>query len=137
MVFLSGRCLRFISPFGRFNEELKEKSSLSLYLLPLTSLSLYASLSASLSLCLSLSSIFLSLSSSLFLSLSPSLSLSLLSLSFSLAYLMDVFILFCCCQTCGQNCRKKLLNTYFQDWCHDDYYNIFSKWSYFLPAGQQ
>ena len=34
--FLSGRCLHFISPFGRFYEELKDKSSLSIYLLPVT-----------------------------------------------------------------------------------------------------
>ena len=35
-IFFSGCCLRFISPYGGFYKELKEKSSLSLYLLPFT-----------------------------------------------------------------------------------------------------
>ena len=85
--FLSGRCWRFILPFGRFYEELKEKSSLSLYLLPFTlSLSLYIPY-------ISLS--YLSLSPSIFLSPSPSLSLFSLyfSLVLTLTYvLMDNFL---------------------------------------------
>ena len=93
-VFLSGSCLHFIPPFGRFYEELKEKSSLSLYLLPFT-VSLSMPLPFTLYLYISLSPLSLiSLSLYIFspsLALSPSL--SLFSLSFSLAYLMDIFVL--------------------------------------------
>ena len=102
-VFLSGRCLHFIPPFGRFYKELKEKSSLSLYILPFTlSLSLCLSLSLSLSiypfhisLSLALSLYHISLcfrhhcvfpsSMSLSLSLSVSLSLPLCLLSIFLS----------------------------------------------------
>ena len=61
---------KLFSPFGRFYEELQYKSSLSLYLLPFT-LSLFMPLPFTLSLSF----------------------LSLFSLSFYLAYLMDVFVL--------------------------------------------
>ena len=85
---MSGRCLSFILPFGRFYEELKEKSSLSLYLLPFTFLSLLSPSLYPSPFHFSLSL----LSPSFFLSLFY-LSLSLFSLSFSLAYLMDVFVI--------------------------------------------
>ena len=90
-------CLRFISPFGRFYVELKEKSSLSLYLLPFT-LSLYISLSLSLSLSIYISLSLLSLSL-----LSLSLSLSLLShslLSLSLLSLSLLSLSLCLSLSC-------------------------------------
>ena len=73
--------LRFISRFGRFYEDLTLTFTLSLSI-PFTSLSLSL---------LSFLSLPLYISPSTFLSLS--LLLSLFSLSFSLAYLMDVFVL--------------------------------------------
>ena len=81
--FVINLCLRFISPFGRFYDDFTIPFTLSLYpfhlSIPFTSLSLsYLSLP-----------LFISPSTFLFLSLL----LSLFSLSFSLAYLMDVFVL--------------------------------------------
>ena len=89
--FLSVRFFRFISPFGRFYEELKEKSSLFLFFsifylsLPL-SLCLYLSPSLSLYISLSPLSLFLTfyLSHSLSLFLTLSFTLSLLSIPPSL-----------------------------------------------------
>jgi hypothetical protein len=98
IIYVINLCLHFISRFGRFYEDFPFHSlslSLSLSLSPLS-----LSLSFSLSLCLSLSlispslsyiSLPLYISPSTFLSLS--LLLSLFSLSFYLAYLMDVFVL--------------------------------------------
>ena len=87
-VFLPGRCLSFIMPSVRFYEELKKKSSLSLYLLPFSlSLSLYASPIHSLYPSPFHPSLLLLLS----LSLSPFL--SFFSVSFSLAYLMEFLVI--------------------------------------------
>ena len=44
-IFLSGCCLHFISPLGRFYKELKKKSSLSLSILPFTLSPFHLSLS--------------------------------------------------------------------------------------------
>ena len=82
-IFLSGRSVRFISPFGRFYEELRRN------LRNLRRNFLFLSI---FSLSLSLSMPLLSFSLS-FYPFSFHLSHSLFSLSFSLAYLMDVFVL--------------------------------------------
>ena len=75
-IFWSGRCLRFISPFERFYEKLKDKYSLSLYLLPFTlALSIWPLSLYHISLCFRHHCV------------------SLFSPSFSLAHLMDVFFL--------------------------------------------
>ena len=99
IIFVINLSLSFISPLGRFPEDfLRDRTPCTgvLYASPFHSLSIYPlNLSLSLTLSLSLSLSYLSLplyiSPSTFLSLS--LLLSLFSLSFSLAYLMDVFVL--------------------------------------------